>query len=188
MSIQRLHPQMKAATGGRLKYTPAYEALRAYVRVPAVEDDVSLLVPGEFHAGTSPLIQMLRQGHHGVRLDDEALDRLVTWIDLNAPCHGTWSDVFPIPDGVARAAAGIAATLRRPAPTIRKPTPSSGRLCLQASAAVSNPKSAIQNPKSAGLAADRRTGSQTPSRSACTTTHCRSRRGSRHGSRLDSAR
>ena len=73
MSIQRLHPQMKAATGGRLKYTPAYEALRAYVRVPAVEDDVSLLVPGEFHAGTSPLIQMLRQGHHGVRLDDEAL-------------------------------------------------------------------------------------------------------------------
>jgi formylglycine-generating enzyme required for sulfatase activity len=100
MSIQRLHPQMKAATGGRLKYTPTYEALRAYVRVPAVEDDVSMLVPGEFHAGTSPLIQMLRKGHHGVRLDGEAMDRLVTWIDLNAPCHGTWGEVFPIPDGV----------------------------------------------------------------------------------------
>jgi len=100
LSIQRLHPAMKAATGGRLKYTPAYEALRAYVRVPAVEDDVSMLVPGEFHAGTSPLIQLLRKDHHGVRLDNEAMDRLVTWIDLNAPCHGTWSEVFPIPDGV----------------------------------------------------------------------------------------
>jgi len=100
MSIDRLHPTMRAATGGRLKYTPAYEVLRAYVRVPAVEDDVSMLVPGEFHAGTSPLIQMLRNGHHGVRLDTEAMDRLVTWIDLNAPCHGTWSEVFPIPDGV----------------------------------------------------------------------------------------
>ena len=100
MSVKRLHPEMKAATGGRLKYTPAYEVLRGYVRVPAVEDDVSVLVPGEFHAGTSPLIQMLRKGHHGLRLDDEAMDRLVTWIDLNAPCHGTWGEVFPIPGGV----------------------------------------------------------------------------------------
>jgi len=100
MSQQRMHPAMKTATGGRVKYTPAYEALRAYVRVPAVEDDVSMLVPGEFHVSTSPLIQMLRNGHHGVQLDAEAWDRLVTWIDLNAPCHGTWSEVFPIPDGM----------------------------------------------------------------------------------------
>ncbi len=100
MSIDRLHPTMRAATGGRVKYTPAYEALRAYVRVPAVEDDVSMLIPGEFHAGTSPLIQMLRNGHHGVKLDTEAWDRLITWIDLNAPCHGTWSGVFPIPDNL----------------------------------------------------------------------------------------
>ena len=42
---------------------------------------------------------MLRKGHHGVRLDAEAWDRLVTWIDLNAPCHGTWGEVYPIPDG-----------------------------------------------------------------------------------------
>lgn len=100
MSVKRLHPAMKAATGGRLKYTPAYEALRAYVRVPAVEDDVSVLVPGEYHAATSPLIQLLRKGHHGLRLDGEGMERLVTWIDLNAPCHGTWGEVFPIPDGV----------------------------------------------------------------------------------------
>lgn len=100
LSQQRMHPTMKAATGGRVRYTPAYEALRAYVRVPAAEDDVSLLIPGEFHAATSPLIQMLRNGHHGIRLDSEAWDRLITWIDLNAPCHGIWSEVFPIPDGM----------------------------------------------------------------------------------------
>jgi len=58
-----------------------------------------VLVPGEFLAGTSPLIQMLRKNHHGVQLNAEALDRLVTWIDLNAPCHGTWNEVFPVPDG-----------------------------------------------------------------------------------------
>lgn len=57
------------------------------------------VMPGEYHADTSPLIQMLRKGHHGVQLDAESWDRLVTWIDLNAPCHGTWGEVYPIPDG-----------------------------------------------------------------------------------------
>ena len=33
-----------------------------------------------------------RKGHHHVQLDTEAWDRLTTWIDLNAPCHGTWSE------------------------------------------------------------------------------------------------
>jgi formylglycine-generating enzyme required for sulfatase activity len=42
---------------------------------------------------------MLRKGHQGVKLDAESWDRLVTWIDLNAPCHGTWGEVYPIPDG-----------------------------------------------------------------------------------------
>jgi formylglycine-generating enzyme required for sulfatase activity len=32
-----------------------------------------------------------------VRLDPEAWDRLVTWIDLNAPCHGSWGEVAKIP-------------------------------------------------------------------------------------------
>jgi formylglycine-generating enzyme required for sulfatase activity len=58
-----------------------------------------MLVPGEYHADTSELVQMLRKGHQGVRLDAEAWDRFVTWIDLNAPCHGTWGEVYPIPDG-----------------------------------------------------------------------------------------
>jgi hypothetical protein len=42
---------------------------------------------------------MLEKGHHGVRLSPEAWDRLVTWIDLNAPSHGTWSEFTRIPGG-----------------------------------------------------------------------------------------
>jgi len=45
----------------------------------------------------SELVQMLQKRHHGVRLDAESWDRLITWIDLNGPCHGTWSDVAPLP-------------------------------------------------------------------------------------------
>jgi len=96
---ERLDPEMAKATNKRMTYTPAYDELIHYIRRPGIEDDVSLLVPGEYHADTSPLIQMLRKGHHGVELDDEEWERLVTWIDLNAPCHGTWGDIFPVPKG-----------------------------------------------------------------------------------------
>jgi len=98
LGAARLHSELVEHFGGRrVRYTPAYEALVPYVRRVGIEDDVHLLVPGEYHADTSELIQMLRKGHHGVALDDESWDRLVTWIDLNGPCHGTWNDVAPIP-------------------------------------------------------------------------------------------
>ncbi len=99
LGATRLHPVVRRAFGGtKIKYTPAYEALIPYIRRVNVEDHVGLLVPGEYHADTSELVQMLSKGHHNVRLDDEAWDRLVTWIDLNGPCHGTWRDVGPIPN------------------------------------------------------------------------------------------
>ncbi|MCP4859058.1 MAG: formylglycine-generating enzyme family protein [Fuerstiella sp.] len=84
----------------RTHYTPAYEALVPYIRRVNIEDGVGLLLPGEYHADTSELIRILQQGHHGVSLDQEAWDRLVTWIDLNGPCHGTWGDVAEIPGRV----------------------------------------------------------------------------------------
>ncbi len=96
---QRLHPKMRADTQGFVRYTPAYEALIPYIRRVGIEDDVRLLLPGEYHADTSELVQMLRKGHGGVELEPETWDRIVTWIDLNAPCHGTWGEVYPIPDG-----------------------------------------------------------------------------------------
>jgi len=103
LGANRLHPVVRAALGGtKVRYTPAYEALIPYIRRVNVEDHVGLLVPGEYHADTSELIQMLSKGHHNVRLDEEAWDRLVTWIDLNGPCHGTWGEVGPIPEDADR--------------------------------------------------------------------------------------
>jgi len=81
-------------TGG---FTPAYEALHPFVRRPGPESDYHLLPPLEYHADTSELVQMLQKGHQGVQLNPEAWDRLITWIDLNVPCHGTWHEHRPIP-------------------------------------------------------------------------------------------
>ncbi|MBD3173614.1 MAG: SUMF1/EgtB/PvdO family nonheme iron enzyme [Armatimonadia bacterium] len=78
-------------------FTPSYLALHPFVRRPGPESDYHLQNPGEFHADTSELVQLLAKGHHGVDLAPEAWDRLITWIDLNVPCHGTWSEHRPIP-------------------------------------------------------------------------------------------
>ena len=93
----RLPESIKKEAGTRVKYTPAYEALLPYVRRVGVEDSPELLTPANYHASTNKLMQMLRKGHYGVEMDREAWDRLITWIDLNAPCHGTWGDVYPCP-------------------------------------------------------------------------------------------
>ncbi len=73
-------------------FTPSYLALHPYVRRPGPESDYHLEKPMEYHANTSELVQMLSKGHHGVKLDNEAWDILYTWIDLNVPDHGTWSE------------------------------------------------------------------------------------------------
>ena len=52
-----------------------------------------LLPPAEFHANTTPLIRHLRRGHQQVKLSPEDWDRLLTWIDLSAPMHGTWHEI-----------------------------------------------------------------------------------------------
>jgi formylglycine-generating enzyme required for sulfatase activity len=103
LAASRLHPSVRKVLGGTaVRYTPAYEALLPYIRRVNIEDHVGLLVPAEYHADTSELVQMLTKGHHNVRLDREAWDRMITWIDLNGPCHGTWGEVAPIPDGADR--------------------------------------------------------------------------------------
>jgi formylglycine-generating enzyme required for sulfatase activity len=83
---------------GWSNFTPSYLALHPYVRRPGPESDYHLATPMEWHAGTSELIQMLEKGHFGVELDEEAWDRLFTWIDLNVPDHGTWHEHQPIPN------------------------------------------------------------------------------------------
>ena len=77
----------------QMHFTPSYVALHRFVHIPSLESDAHLLPARDFHADTSKLIQILRDDHYGVRLDSEAWDRLITWIDLNAPAHGTWKEV-----------------------------------------------------------------------------------------------
>lgn len=77
-------------------FEPSYIELRRFVRVGGFESDIRLLAPREFGADTTELIQILHKGHHGVELDAEAWDRLGTWIDLNAPCHGTWRETVGV--------------------------------------------------------------------------------------------
>ena len=83
------------------KFSVGYAELHRFVRRPGIESDYHVLEPMEFHAGTTQLVQMLKRGHHGVQLDAEAWDRLITWIDLNCPYHGTWGEELDNP-GIQR--------------------------------------------------------------------------------------
>ncbi len=70
-------------------FSTSYYHLHPYVRRPGMESDYVLLNPMEFSANTTELVQILRNGHYGLQMDAEAWDRIITWIDLNAPYHGT---------------------------------------------------------------------------------------------------
>ncbi|MBL7044602.1 MAG: SUMF1/EgtB/PvdO family nonheme iron enzyme [Pirellulaceae bacterium] len=74
-------------------FPPSFYALRRFVRSPGLEGSPSVLPVADYHADTSPLVRMLRKGHRNVRLDEEAWDRLVTWLDMNAPAYGTWLEI-----------------------------------------------------------------------------------------------
>ena len=71
------------------RFSVGYTELHRFVRRPGCESDFHVLEPMEFHADTTELVQMLSKGHYGVQMDAEAWDRLITWIDLNCPFHGT---------------------------------------------------------------------------------------------------
>ncbi len=86
-------PTERIPSAFQMHFTPSYMALRRYLHTPTLESDAHMLAPRNFHADTSKLIQILRDDHYGVRLNAEAWDRLITWIDLNAPAHGTWKEV-----------------------------------------------------------------------------------------------
>ena len=104
---QEGRPDFKTRTrvgrDGQLTGFPkSYMELHPYVYRNGPEGDYHLLTPMEFHANTSEVVQMLRKGHHGVKFDPEGWDRLVTWIDLNVPCYGTWSETQVIPRDYAK--------------------------------------------------------------------------------------
>ena len=69
----------------------AYRFLHPFIRRGGAESELQMLEPMEFHASTSPLVQLLRKGHHGARLSETGWRQLYAWIDLNCPFHGKWS-------------------------------------------------------------------------------------------------
>ncbi len=72
----------------------SYDALISYADKDlynlAFERDRSLA--GEMPARNSRLLALLRDGHEGVRLDADDLDRLATWMDTYAQRIGHFSD------------------------------------------------------------------------------------------------
>ena len=82
-------------------FPPSFYALRRFIRSPGLEGDPRVLPVADYHADTNPLVRMLRKGHHNVRLDAEAWDRLVTWMDMNAPAYGTWLEIPSVGDNPA---------------------------------------------------------------------------------------
>ena len=86
-----------AASPGHIEggqgFTESYAELHRFVRRPGIESDIRMLSPMDYHFSATELGQMLRKGHHGVELDRESWERLVTWVDLNTPFHGTWGEI-----------------------------------------------------------------------------------------------
>ena len=74
---------------GRI-FTQAYEDFVGWFRTYGLEGDYRLLQPMEFHALTSPGLQLLERGHHGVKLTETEMRRIAAWVDLNKPYYGSW--------------------------------------------------------------------------------------------------
>ncbi|MBQ8111625.1 MAG: SUMF1/EgtB/PvdO family nonheme iron enzyme, partial [Kiritimatiellae bacterium] len=87
----RAHGRVWDKFGG--KFSVPYFNLVRFVRHPGIESDIHLFEPMEWHAETTELMMMLDKGHHGVKLSEEARDRLITWIDFNTPYHGRWQTI-----------------------------------------------------------------------------------------------
>ena len=69
----------------------AYRKLHPYMRRPGPESEIPVLEPLDYHVSTSPLLQMLEKGHHGVRLTAAELLKFHEWGDLNVPFFGKWN-------------------------------------------------------------------------------------------------
>ncbi len=84
-------------------FSKSYLNLHPYVFRQGPEAEMEVLNPYEYHANVSPLIQMLKRGHHGVKLTDKEYRALYNWIDFNAPYHGVFqAEIFKGFDQIKR--------------------------------------------------------------------------------------
>ncbi|MBT8036352.1 MAG: SUMF1/EgtB/PvdO family nonheme iron enzyme [Verrucomicrobiae bacterium] len=87
--------------GGR--FSQSYYQLFKMTRGPGIESDMALLTAKEFSADSTELVQMLKKGHHGVKINPSEWQRIYQWIDFNTPFHGDRLDIvrgLPVEKGV----------------------------------------------------------------------------------------
>ncbi len=64
--------------------------------VKAVDDGpAEALPPYAWGSHRSRLVDVIRGEHHDVKLDKQEVDRIITWIDMNAPYYGSYASVYP---------------------------------------------------------------------------------------------
>ncbi len=51
--------------------------------------------PFAWGSHASKIIKVVMEGHQGVQLDPESLDRLITWVDINAPYYPAYETSYP---------------------------------------------------------------------------------------------
>jgi len=80
----------------RRKWSDAYMALvnRRVASWINIQSAPSMLPPYHAGAAKSELIAMLQEGHNGVKLSREELDRIATWIDLLVPYCGDYTEAM----------------------------------------------------------------------------------------------
>lgn len=55
-----------------------------------------IVPPYSWGSTRSRLVDMLLEGHHDTRLSDEEMNRIITWIDLNAPYYPDYYDYYSL--------------------------------------------------------------------------------------------
>ncbi len=79
-----------------LIFSTAYEELWAKKMITCVGGGPAAVLPAKsWGSHASRLIRLLREGHEEVRLSAEEMERLITWVDLNAPYYPTYLCAFP---------------------------------------------------------------------------------------------
>jgi len=64
--------------------------------VKAVDDGpAEALPPYAWGSHRSKLVDVIRGKHNDAKLDKESIDRIVTWIDINAPYYGSYASAYP---------------------------------------------------------------------------------------------
>ena len=87
-----------AYTALRSRSPPVWKPAHARGEKPLVSSidagPVRVVGPYSWGSHRSRLVDLLRDGHHDVRLDPESFARIVTWIDLNTPYYPTHATYF----------------------------------------------------------------------------------------------